>query len=219
MTGILPVRLRFYQKAFRHRSTVQSTYESNERLEFLGDAVLGAVIAEYLYKKFPYRSEGYLTELRAKMVSRQQLNNVAMRLGIDELIEYNEADLLLNKRTLTGNALEALIGAIFVDKGYGAAQQFIMRRIVKPFLDVMELEIAEFNYKSKLLEWSQQNGQQVAFIVKGQQRKRHRIHYCVAVVVNNQELAVAEDTSRKNAEKAAARQAFEKLNLRIEEFI
>lgn len=211
--------MKLYRTAFRHSSLGVRGYESNERLEFLGDAVLGAVIAEYLFKKFPYRTEGYLTEMRAKMVSRNQLNNVAVRMGIDELLRYNEADMLLSRRSLMGNALEALIGAVFVDRGYTAARRFVLQKIVKPYLDVEEIELTEFNYKSKLLEWSQKSGKQVSFVVKDYSRSQYRTFYRVAAMVNSEELAVAEDTSKKNAEKAAARLAFERLNLTVEQFV
>lgn len=219
VTGLNPSNIKLYRTAFRHSSLGLKEYESNERLEFLGDAVLGAIIAEYLFQKFPYRSEGYLTELRAKMVSRNQLNNIGVRMGLDELLRYNEADLLLSRRTLVGNALEALIGAVFLDRGYAAARRFILNKIVKPFLNIEEIERAEFNYKSKLLEWSQKTGMQVSFVVKDSNRSNHRTFYRVAAVVNSEEVAVAEDTSKKNAEKAAARLAFEKLNLSVEQFV
>ena len=138
--------------AFRHSSSAEEIYESNERLEFLGDAVLGAVIADYLFKKFPYKDEGYLTDIRSKMVSRSQLKTVSHKMGIDLYLSYSSADPLINKKSLTGNALEALVGAVYLDKGYKSAYNFIIKKIVKPFLDIGELEISEFNYKSKLLE-------------------------------------------------------------------
>lgn len=211
--------MKLYRTAFRHSSLSVREYESNERLEFLGDAVLGAVIAEFLFKKFPYRSEGYLTEMRAKMVSRSQLNNIALRMGLDEMVRYNEADLLLSRRSLVGNALEALIGAVFLDRGYLAARRFVLNKIVKPFLDTEEIEVSEFNYKSKLLEWSQKTGNPVSFVVKDYSRSRNRTFYRVAAVVNSEELGVAEDSSKKNAEKMAARLAFERLNLTVEQFV
>ena len=120
--------------AFRHSSSAEEIYESNERLEFLGDAVLGAVIADYLFKKFPYKDEGYLTDIRSKMVSRSQLKTVSHKMGIDLYLSYSSADPLINKKSLTGNALEALVGAVYLDKGYKSAHNFIIKKsnLIKP---------------------------------------------------------------------------------------
>jgi len=219
LTGQPPVNLQLYHTAFRHSSISENEYDSNERLEFLGDAILGAVIADYLYKKFPYKAEGYLTDIRSKMVSRSQLNSIAHKMGIDELMTYNDADALLNKKSLAGNTLEALVGAIFLDKGFQKAKNFILKKIVKPFLDIEEIEISEFNYKSKLLEWSQKNGRSLQYTVKHHSRSRHRTLYKVAAVIDGKEYGMGEDTNKKNAEKLAAKQTFEVLNLSVEEFM
>src|SRR5262249_13736660 len=146
LTGVAPSNLQLYRTAFRHSSISENDYDSNERLEFLGDAILSAVVADYLYNKFPYKAEGYLTDIRSKMVSRSQLNAIAHKMGIDELMTYNDADSLLNKRSLSGNALEAVVGAVFLDKGFSSAKNFILKKIVKPYLDIEEIEISEFNY-------------------------------------------------------------------------
>lgn len=214
-----PSNLLLYEMAFRHSSTAEEIYESNERLEFLGDAILGAVIADYLFKKFPYKDEGYLTDIRSKMVSRSQLKTVSHKMGIDLFISYSVTDPLINKKSLTGNALEALVGAVYLDKGYKSAQNFIIKKIVKPFLDISELEISEFNYKSKLLEWAQKSGRSLTFAVKNHSRHRHRALYKVAALIDGQEYGEGEDTNKKNAEKLAAKKAFEVLKISVEEFI
>ena len=210
--------MHLYQTAFRHSSISENDYDSNERLEFLGDAVLSAVIADFLYQKFPYKDEGYLTDIRSKMVSRSQLNLIAHKMGIDEVMTYKESDSLLNKRSLAGNTLEALVGAVYLDKGYPGAAQFILKKIVKPYLDIEEIEISEFNYKSKLLEWSQKSGKSLTFAVKHHSRSRHRTFYKVAALIDGHELSTGEDTNKKNAEKQAAKTAFQLLNLSMEEF-
>lgn len=219
LTGLSPANLVLYEMAFRHSSSAQEVYESNERLEFLGDAVLGSVIADYLFKKFPYKNEGYLTDIRSKMVSRSQLKSVSHKMGIDRFISYSSSDPLLNKKALTGNALEALVGAIYLDKGYKSAHSFIIKKIVKPFLDIGELEISEFNYKSKLLEWAQKSGRSLTFSVKNHSRHRHRALYRVAALIDGEEFGEGEDTNKKNAEKLAAKKAFEILKISVEEFI
>lgn len=204
--------------AFRHSSSAKEIYESNERLEFLGDAVLGAVIADYLYNKFPYKDEGYLTDIRSKMVSRSQLKSVSHKMGIDTFITYSGSDLQINVKSVTGNALEALVGAVFLDRGFRSARSFIIKKIVKPYMDIGELEITEFNYKSKLLEWAQKSGRSLAFTVKNHSRHRHRAVYKVAAIVDGEELGEGEDTNKKNAEKLAARMAFEVLRISVDEF-
>ena len=216
---------RLLQSVLIHRSFLHERPDQasglidNERLEFLGDAILGAVVADYLYKKFPYKTEGYLTDIRSKMVSRSQLNVIAQKMGITELISFNDADMLLNKKSLSGNALEALVGAIFIDKGFVRARNFILKKIVKPFLDIEEIAITEFNYKSKLLEWSQKNGRSLYYTVKHHSRSRHRTLYRVAAVIDGKEYGTGEDTNKKNAEKLAAKSTFEVLNLSVTEFM
>ncbi len=203
----------------QHSSLSENTYESNERLEFLGDAILSAIVADYLYKKFPYKDEGYLTEMRSKMVSRNQLNSVSQKMGIDQLIKFNGGDSLMNKKSLSGNALEAIVGAVYLDKGFRSAEKFILRKIVKPYLDIEELEISEFNYKSKLLEWSQKNGKQLSFLLIHQSRVKHRTLYKVAATINGEEFGIGEETNKKNAEKLAAKKTFELLKLNVGEFM
>lgn len=205
--------------AFRHSSSSNKQYESNERLEFLGDAILSAVIANFLFMKFPYKDEGYLTDIRSKMVSRSQLNAIAHKMGIDQFITFNAADPLLNKKSLAGNALEALVGAVYLDKGFRSAESFILKKIVKPFLDIAEIEITEFNYKSKLLEWAQKSGKSLTFAVKNHVKHRHHSLYKIAALVDGDECGAGEATNKKNAEKLAAKSAFEFLKIPVEEFI
>lgn len=219
LIGFTPSNIHYYQTALRHSSISEKEYESNERLEFLGDAILGAVIASYLYKKFPYKNEGYLTDIRSKMVSRSQLNTIAHKMGIDQLLNFNGADSLLNKKSLSGNALESLMGAVFLDKGFASTQQFILRKIIVPYLNIDEIEISEFNYKSKLLEWSQKTGRSLVFALKHHARSHQHSLYHVAAIIDGKEYGKGEDTNKKNAEKLAAKHAFEVLKLSVEEFM
>ena len=219
LTGFTPSNLHLYNTALRHSSISENEYDSNERLEFLGDAILGAVIASYLYKKFPYKNEGYLTDIRSKMVSRSQLNTIANKMGIEQLINFNGSDSLLNKKSLAGNALESVVGAVFIDKGFQSAQQFILKKIVTPYLDIDEIEISEFNYKSKLLEWSQKSGRSLTFTLKHHTRSHHHSLYKIAAMIDGKEYGIGEDTNKKKAEKQAAKHAFEVLQLSMEKFM
>jgi len=144
---------------------------------------------------------------------------IAHKMGIDQFMKYNSTDPLLNRRSLAGNALEALVGAVYLDKGFRSSQRFILKKIVKPFLDIAEIEISEFNYKSKLLEWAQKSGRSLTFAVKHHSRQRHRSLYKVAALIDGKEYGIGEDTNKKNAEKDAAKNAFKTLKISVEEFM
>src|SRR5690606_34947298 len=155
--GFVPGNVRLYQMAFRHKSVAKPIKEgvknSNERLEFLGDAVLGSVVAELLFKLYPYKDEGFLTEMRSKIVSRANLNQLSRKLGFNELIEFDARMISYpNKQgSLLGDAFEALIGAVYLDKGYKFTREFLLSRIIKPHVDIHTLEITETNFKSRLI--------------------------------------------------------------------
>jgi ribonuclease-3 len=158
LLGFVPGNLSLYRLAFRHKSVAQAVKKgvknSNERLEFLGDAVLGSVVAEVLFKMYPYEDEGFLTELRSKIVSRNNLNALARKLGLDSLIQYDNRMVNSTRQgSLLGDAFEALIGAVYLDKGYDFTKGFLINRIIKAHIDIHTLEQTETNFKSKLIEW------------------------------------------------------------------
>src|ERR1700749_409210 len=168
LLGFVPGNLTLYHLAFRHKSVAQNVKKgvknSNERLEFLGDAVLGSVVAEVLFKMYPYKDEGFLTELRSKIVSRVNLNQLARKMGFEQLIEYDNR-MVSNARqgSLLGDAFEALVGAIYLDKGYDFTKNFLVNRIIKSHIDIQKLEQTETNFKSKLIEWCQRHSKDVSF--------------------------------------------------------
>jgi len=123
-----------------HRSIKERTTDNNERLEYLGDAILGGIIADYLYMKYPYKGEGFLTEMRSKMVNRQMLNDIAIRMGLKKITSYNKQDGSLKSSQIFGNALEALVGAIYIDKGYKATKRWVFKKIIIPHLFAEDLE-------------------------------------------------------------------------------
>jgi ribonuclease-3 len=215
--NITPNDVGLYQIALRHKSIAPAPAENNERLELLGDAVLSLVFTDFLYNWYPEQDEGILTEMRAKMESREQLNHVAEYLGVSAMLQVGKAveqPSAVPSKNLSGNALEALVGAIYLDKGYGIAQQFVYKRVLT-VLDVKELEEMEINYKCRLLEWVQQNGNeqdlQIKLADKGQQGPRDV--FKVAVWWEGQLVGQAEDFSKKKAEQTAARQACSALNI------
>lgn len=214
ITGITPGNLHVYRLAFIHSSLAGEQHQSNERLEFLGDAVLGLVIADYLFRKFPYRDEGYLTDLRSKMVSRVQLNTLAAKMGIVPLVQYNKNDTHLSRKSIGGNALEALIGAVYLDGGFVLARTFILKKIVGPHLDIAEVEIEHFNYKSKLLEFAQRSGQKLEYRTLDQIKHARHTRFKVAVYLDGEEMGTGEDNSKKDAEKNAAKEAYARLGIK-----
>lgn len=205
--GFTPGRLSLYKLAFIHRANATEHKNgfriSNERLEYLGDAILGAVVADVLFKKFPYRDEGFLTEMRARIVSRDNLKQIAMKIGIDQLMSDSMQDSL--SRSVYGDALEALIGAVYKDKGYKIASHFIQKRLIDLYVDFEELEKTEINFKSKILNWAQRERKAIHFECSDEANEDKLFH--VRLWIDNKEISEGKDFSKKKAEQIAAEQA------------
>lgn len=217
--GFVPGNAILYKMAFRHRSVAKllknGSKSSNERLEFLGDAILGSVIAELLFKAYPYKEEGFLTEMRSKIVNRANLNQLARKMGFDQLIVFDQK--MVNAQTknhsMLGDAFEALIGAIYLDKGYNFTKDLILKRIVKPYVDVHTLELTETNFKSKLIEWCQRHGKDITFdIVPNVEGDSPKL-FTIQAVVDGESFGTGRDYNKKNAEKQAAEKACETLSI------
>lgn len=213
--GFVPVNLIIFKLAFCHRSSTNersSPLRSNERLEFLGDALLSTIVAEYLFKKYPNGTEGFLTKMRSKIVKRKTLNQIADDMGLDVILrEYNDTRL---SESMKGNALEALIGAIYIEKGYKATHNIVVTNILRNYLDIHDLEQRDDNFKSQLLEWCQKTGREVDYRLKQKYKFDKRDRFKIAVVVNGQEIALAEDFSKKSAEQRASQRALEVLGVK-----
>ncbi len=218
LLGFVPGNLLLYRLAFRHKSVAQNVKKgvknSNERLEFLGDAVLGSVVAEVLFKLYPYEDEGFLTELRSKIVNRQNLNQLARKLGFEQLIEYDSKMLGPSRQgSLLGDAFEALVGAIYLDKGYNFTRDFLVNHIIKTHIDIHTLEQTETNFKSKLIEWCQRHGKDISFdLVENQLGESVKL-FTVQASIDGQILGLGKEFSKKNAEKLAAEKACEALGI------
>lgn len=184
---------------------------SNERLEYLGDAVLGSVVADFLFKKFPYKDEGFLTEMRSRIVSRSHLNQLSRRLGLDKLVEASKEN-NVSASSILGDAFEAFVGAIYLDKGYRFTQKVIVSQIIQNHVDIEELLQTEINFKSKVIEWAQKEKKQLEFVVSDETEngKRGKIYH-VELLIDNQHAGRGSDFSIKKAEQQAARLACEKL--------
>ncbi|HEY1009053.1 MAG: ribonuclease III [Daejeonella sp.] len=219
LLGFVPGNLRLYRMAFRHRSVAvelkNGTKNSNERLEFLGDAILGSVVAELLFKMYPYKDEGFLTEMRSKIVSRSNLNQLAKRLGLDELIEFDTRILSYSNKqgSLLGDTFEAMIGAVYMDKDYDFTRNFLLTRIIKPHIDIHTLELTETNFKSKLIEWCQRHSKDISFEIIPNAEGENSKLFTVQVTVDGELCGLGRDYNKKNAEKLAAEKSCEFLKI------
>ena len=164
--GFYPRNIRLYEQALLHKSTAVRSEKgrplNNERLEFLGDAILDAIVGDIVYQHFEGKREGFLTNTRSKIVQRETLNKLAVEIGLDKLIKYSTRSSSHNSY-MYGNAFEAFIGAIYLDRGYECCKQFMERRIIEPYIDLDKLSRKEVYFKSKLIEWSQKNKMEVSF--------------------------------------------------------
>lgn len=214
--GFLPGNIFLYKLAFRHKSVAieisNGKKVSNERLEYLGDAVLGTIVADYMFKKFPLKDEGFLTEMRSKVVKRSQLNNLAQKLGIDKLINSTSESKSLCK-SINGDAFEAFIGALYLDKGYDFTRKIVVERIIDVHLDIDELEMQNLNYKSQLIEWSQKEKKVVEYKVVEEIGEGYKKQYLIEVLIDDKVCSKAQDHSIKGAEQRASEKALLKLNI------
>ena len=204
ITGHSPINHDVYKLAFQHSSIHNSVHTNNERLELLGDAVIDLVIADYLFKKYPYRSEGFLTEMRSKIVSREQLNRVALKIGLGEMMQIRKGGTDLTKSNVLGNALEALVGSIYLDSGYADASRFFMNKILVPHYEIEELESIIYNFKSKVIEWAQKNGREIRFDLLEEHELKGKRMYRMGLMLDAELIAEDIDYSKKRAEQKAS---------------
>ncbi|TAF34949.1 MAG: ribonuclease III [Cytophagales bacterium] len=214
MTGSLPSNLGLYKLAMTHSSVAAENSDgfkvSNERLEYLGDAILGAVVADYLFKKYPYQNEGFLTEIRSRLVSREALNLLARKVGLDQLIEYDTQKRNGHtNRSVYGDAMEAFIGAVYLDKGYAFCQRFIVSKLLSIHVSVEDTVQTNTNYKSTLIEWAQKNGKTARFEIHEDSNNKQERQFKVNVLVDDEVVSVGHGFSKKKAEQDAARRASE----------
>ena len=214
LIGFTPVHLQLFKLAFFHKSTFSTrdyAISNNERLEFLGDAVLSTIVGEYLFKKYPNSDEGFLTKMRSKIVKRNSLDEIADKMGLDLfLANYNQTRL---SKSMLGNALEALVGAVYIEVGYERTKHYVVRRILRKYLDIHELEGFDDNYKSQLLEWCQKNGHSIEYKVVAKYKSEKRDKFKVAVFVDGRKMGTADDFNKKSAEQLASERAMTTLGM------
>ena len=207
--GIKTSKPELYLQALRHKSVYESSFENNERLEFLGDSILDSVVAEVLYEKFPQGKEGFLTQIRSRIVSRSSLNDLGISLQLDQLIEV-QMGREIKETSLSGNALEAVIGAYYIDKGFKTTNLFIRNQILAPHIDFNTLLTQEPDPKSRVIEKAQKNKVKVHFHTSIFQKEEPQ-SFLSKVIFDGEEIASALGASKKKAEQKAAAEALKKI--------
>ena len=213
MLGFAPGTLSLYKTALSHRSVKESADENNERLEYLGDAILSGIVADYLFRRYPYKGEGFLTEMRSKMVNRQTLNDIAVKMGLKKITIYNKSDGSLKVSQIFGNTLEALVGAIYTDKGFNQTKQWVLKRMIIPYMFIEDLETLEINHKNKLYGWANKNGKNLEFETLEERFENGRRLFTVGAVVDGELLAEGKAYNKKDASQIASQIAVDKLGL------
>ncbi len=209
--GVLPNNIIWYELALTHKSA--SIYQNkdysinNERLEFLGDAVLNTIIADYLFLHYVNENEGFLTNLRSKVVNRSTLNEIANQLEIQKIIKHH-CDFSDNSSSnIYGNALEALIGAIFIDKGYKVAKKVILKKIIAPYINWESLIQHDTNYKGQIIDWAQKHHRHIEFISKSDTLQNNQQGYSTELIIEEKVWGTGEGVTKKEAEQQASKNA------------
>ena len=215
LLGFTPNNIFYYYKAFTPLS-FKNTEQNNERLEFLGDSILGAIIAEYLFKKYPNHEEGFLTEMRCKIVNRKKLNLIGYQLKLTKIVQkfYNNDEEYngINSQIL-GDILEALIGAIFLDKGYEFTNIWVYKNIIKPYIKFDELEQIDANIKNTLFAWASKNNKTVEFKLEKEILENNRKKFVVHCMINNEFVSEGTAFNKKDASIIATERALKKMSI------
>lgn len=212
-----PYNITLYEQALLHKSSSiklkDGRWINNERLEFLGDAILDAIVADIVFKEFEYKKEGFLTNMRSKIVQRETLNKLALDLGLDRLIK-SSAKTGNHKTHMYGNALEALIGAIYLDQGYRVAKKFVHERLIVEHLNIESVAQQEVNFKSRLIEWSQKNKIPIEFrLIESFTDDNNNPIFYTAVDIYDLESGTGRGYSKKESQQRAAEEALDKINM------
>lgn len=183
----------------------------NERLEFLGDAVLGSVAADYLYRRFGKEREGFLSKSRSRLVCRESLNDIAVKIGLDKIVEVNELGHQHNSY-IFGNAFEALVGAIYIDRGYEYCQGFLFNRVFDALPDIESTIVSDNNYKSRLIEWAQKEHCQVSFVLCSEEQRPDGPYFISEVLIDGEVFGHGEGFSKRESQQHAAQEALRRIN-------
>ncbi len=215
IAGFAPSNLALYKLATLHSSKgkeIEGFRESNERLEYLGDAILGAAVADYLFKKYPFKDEGFLTEIRSRIVNRESLNHLARKVGISAIVQFDHKNSQL-QQVILGNTLEALVGAVYLDKGFIRCKKFVVDKLIQPYFDLEVVVNSNSNHKSKIIEWSQRNGKEIKFEILDVKKGRSSKEFSAQVFIAEQPYGLGYGYTKKKAEQDAAQKTCEMLSI------
>ena len=219
--GFLPDDISLYQVALRHKSYKSGEGKggkmNNERMEFLGDAILGAIVADILYAKYPNEQEGYLTNLRSKLVKRESLNKLAVQIGLDKLVKHSDRMAATHNSYMNGNAFEAFVGAIYLDKGYEVCKEFIRQKILTQTVDVNKVAHKEENFKSRLIEWCQKYQLECEFNITGEKKvaDQNAIKFFSEITIEGISCGKGSGFSKKESHQKAAKDAMKLLKSNV----
>lgn len=216
LLGVRPGNLPLYEMALIHRSATVTLPDgrriNNERLEFLGDSILNSILSDWIFENFPDATEGHMTKIRSKIVNREFINEIAVKLGINKILVSNISP-SNSTRNLYGNAFEALIGAAFLDKGYQGTKKFFINRVLKKYLEIEKILNTDSDYKSLILEWAQKTKQNIQFnTTENYDNFVKKTLFTSVLLINDVEVGRGTGTSKKEAEQEAACMAWIKLN-------
>ncbi|MBQ8271689.1 MAG: ribonuclease III [Tidjanibacter sp.] len=221
--GVTPDNVELYKLALVHRSASVKVEGggsiNNERLEYLGDAVLESIVSDYLFIEYPDKSEGFLTQTRSKIVSRQSLNSLARKLGLDEMVIYNSTGNFAHKH-LFGDCLEAMIGALYLDKGYNVVNRIVINDLLSRHIDLEDLTHSESDHKSRLIEWCQKSKRTISFSTEADgEQKGSQPAFLSRVLIDDMRIGVGRGSTKKEAEQRAAENAWVLLGDEMGDFI
>ena len=219
IVGHKPLNPSLYKLVTQHSSIAkENTHgfkESNERLEYLGDAILGAIVAEYLFKKYPFKEEGFLTEIRSRIVNRESLNSIALKIGLNKLIEYNSKNHRMpsSYKSIYGDSLESLVGAVHLDRGYKVCKKFVINKLLKNHVDIEDLILNNTNYKSRLIEWAHRERKTVSFKTLDPSENGKFKEFTVELYLADELVSTGKGLNKKKAEQSAAEKAIKQFNI------
>jgi ribonuclease-3 len=212
VSGMIPLNLSLYKIALQH-SSIKEGHTSNERLEFLGDAVLSLIVAEFLFKKYPLKEEGFLTDIRSRLVNRDSLNGLARKIHLDKVLCYDTTLIKrVGNKSIYGNALEALIGAVYLDHGYERCRTFVIDKLINNYISLKALVENDTNFKSRIISWAHKNNVQVVFKIAVEKQYEYYKEFTAQVLIGEKIIGEGTGRTKKCAEQMAAQHALQQVD-------
>jgi ribonuclease-3 len=221
IVGEKPNNLELYKLALKHTSASSQNQfngykDSNERLEYLGDAFLGAIVAEFLFRKYPFEDEGFLTEIRSRIVNREALNKLSQKIGLTNLISHSiihHYGKNIGNRSMSGDALEAFVGAVYLDKGFHFCKKFVIKKLLLQHYDLEEVIANNKNFKSSIIEWAQRENKSLRFEIIKETNNKFNKEFTAQIFIDDEPFTIGHGSNKKKAEQAAAQKACDALKI------